>query len=80
LLQYCGACHDGPKDDSSGGFNDVGDIDAMIFEKLIVPGSRDESRVYQRMLDRSMPPAVIRPQPTSEEIELVGQFIDDLAP
>jgi hypothetical protein len=81
LLRYCGACHDGNELESAAGLGVIGDIDALIEldRELIVPGSKEDSRVYSRMVDGDMPPVAIEsPRPSDEEIELIGQFIDEM--
>jgi hypothetical protein len=79
LLRYCGACHDGNELESAAGLGVIGDIDALIAldRELIVPGSKEDSRIYSRMVAGDMPPVAIEsPRPSDEEIELIGQFID----
>lgn len=78
LDQYCSECHGGP--DPLSDFVAIEDVDAMIDEGTIVPGDRDQSRIYVRMAARTMPPFTGLPQPTFDEIDFIGQFIDDLDP
>jgi hypothetical protein len=75
LRVNCGSCH---IEADLGDFSFADDIDVMIETGLIVPGNRDDSRLYTRMADQSMPPGFERRRPTPDEIELVGTFIDDL--
>lgn len=78
ILQVnCAACHTGP---DAAIFDYVDDLDRMIESDLalIVAGSRIESRIYVRMEAGTMPPFIDGQRPTPEEIELVGQFIDEL--
>jgi len=79
LLYYCGACHDGDPASSAAGIGVIGDIDALIELGfgLIVPGSKEDSTIYARMVNGDMPPVAIEsPRPTDEDIEFIGQFID----
>jgi hypothetical protein len=79
LLRYCGACHDGNELESAAGLGVIGDIDALIAldRELIVPGSKEDSRIYSRMIDGDMPPVAIEyPRPSDEEIAIIGRFID----
>lgn len=80
LIRYCGACHDDAPDRGQGDFNDIADLDRMLERGLIIAGSKEDSAIYTRMLDGSMPPVYVSDSsPTVEEIELVGSFIDALA-
>jgi hypothetical protein len=76
LLQYCGQCHEAPAD--AGGLSVIGDVDELIALALIIPGSKEDSSVYARMVNGTMPPAGYADPPTSEDIEAIGSFIDDL--
>jgi hypothetical protein len=77
LRVNCGLCHIGP--DSSGDLSDIDDISLMIDRGMIVPGNRDDSPLYVRMENQTMPPAFERQQrPTPGQIDLVGLFIDEL--
>lgn len=81
LLYYCGACHDGDSLSSAAGIGVIGDIDALVESELglIIPGSKEDSSIYARMVNGDMPPAAIEsPRPTEEDIEFIGQFIDDM--
>jgi mono/diheme cytochrome c family protein len=79
LLYYCSGCHVG----GSGGvvlpINAIGDISVLIAGGLIVPGDRDRSPVYTRVLDAEMPPANTGvPLMSNRELALLGGFIDML--
>lgn len=77
LLVNCGLCHSGVA--ASGDFGYIDDLDQMIENELIVPGDKEDSRIYERMVNQTMPPAFERQQrPTVGQIELVGYFIDQL--
>jgi hypothetical protein len=77
LIRYCGPCHD--TEQGMGDFNYISDLDLLIESGKIIPGSKEDSMIYARMLAGTMPPAAIVNQPTPEEIGLVGSFIDSLA-
>jgi serine/threonine-protein kinase len=79
ILQLnCGTCHIGAG--SQGDFGYLLDMDELIASEKIVPGSKEDSRIYERMVGGSMPPAAQRviQTPTYSQIELVGKFIDEL--
>jgi len=75
----CGSCH------SNGvAFGDMGfilDANELIASGKIIPGNKEDSQIFVRMQQQSMPPAFIREQrPTFGQIDLVGEFIDSLEP
>jgi serine/threonine-protein kinase len=75
----CGSCH------SNGvAFGDMGfilDANELIKAGKIIPGNKEDSQIFVRMQQQSMPPAFIRDQrPTFGQIDLVGEFIDSLEP
>jgi mono/diheme cytochrome c family protein len=79
LQTNCGTCHVG----SGAGFGDFGyllDIDQLIANEKIVPGNKEDSQLYVRMVAGTMPPAYQRviQTPTYGQIDQVGQFIDEL--
>jgi hypothetical protein len=76
LLEYCGECHQTGLEEGPG-INDITNIDQMIADDMIIPGDRESSRIYARMVGRSMPPLGFA-SPSDEEIEVVGAFIDSL--
>jgi mono/diheme cytochrome c family protein len=80
LLTYCGSCHQASDDPNqpSGGFDDVGSIDAIVERGLIVPSSPQQSYLLLRMQDGSMPPSLVEPRPSAEEIEQLESFIDSM--
>jgi hypothetical protein len=78
LTLNCGNCHIG-----AGGQGDFGyllDMDQLIANSKVVPGNKEDSQLYMRMVGGTMPPAYQRvfQTPTYSQIELVGQFIDEL--
>jgi hypothetical protein len=80
LVSSCGTCHIGVG--AKGDFGYLLDMDQLIANDKMVPGAKRESEIYIRMSDGTMPPADQRPAraPTPSQIEMVGQFIDELTP
>jgi mono/diheme cytochrome c family protein len=78
LETSCGSCHIGAG--AKAGFGYLLEMDQLIASGKVVPGAKGESQIYIRMSDGTMPPADQRPAktPTPSQIELVGQFIDEL--
>ena len=74
----CGNCHIGLG--ASGDFGYLLDMDELITNGKVVPGNKEDSQLYVRMVGGSMPPAYQRviQTPTYGQIEIVGQFIDEL--
>ncbi|HKO91762.1 MAG TPA: c-type cytochrome domain-containing protein [Polyangiaceae bacterium] len=77
LLRYCSGCHTG----GSGGvvlpINAIGDISVLVAGGLIVPGDRDQSEVYRRILDEEMPPPNAElPYMSNRELARLGGYID----
>jgi serine/threonine-protein kinase len=59
----------------------ITDFDSLVKNGKIVPGVKEDSQLYARMLQQSMPPAFQREQrPTFQQIDQVGQWIDELQP
>jgi serine/threonine-protein kinase len=77
LETNCGGCHaNGVK---SGSMDYILDFNALLTNKMIVPGNKEDSRIFVRMQQQSMPPAFMRDQrPTFGQIELIGQWIDEM--
>jgi hypothetical protein len=77
LRVNCSNCHVATS--AFGNLGAVDDIDALIDEGMIVPGHKEDSPLFVRMDNQTMPPAFERVQrPTAGQIELVGLFIDEL--
>jgi mono/diheme cytochrome c family protein len=75
LVEHCAACHEG---EGVSPPEAITDIDQLIEDGDIVPGNREDSPLYARMLSGTMPPAFVVPRVSSEDIERVGAFIDTL--
>lgn len=78
LETNCGTCHIGPG--SQGDFGYLLNIDELITSNKVIPGSKEDSQLYNRMVGGTMPPAAVRviQTPTYGQIELVGKWIDEL--
>ncbi|HTV18961.1 MAG TPA: hypothetical protein VMG12_09830 [Polyangiaceae bacterium] len=78
LESSCGNCHQGLG--AQGNFGYLFDMEQLVAGGKITPGSKEESQIYTRMRDGTMPPADQRParQPSPSQIQQVGQFIDEL--
>jgi hypothetical protein len=77
LETNCGGCHTGSI--GSGGMNYILDFQTLLSSGKIVPGNKEDSQIFVRMQQQSMPPAFMRDQrPTFGQIELVGQWIDEM--
>lgn len=76
LTVNCGTCHIGAG--SQGDFGYLLDINELIATGKMIPGNKEDSRIYARMVEGTMPPAAVRvlQTPTYGQIDLVGQFID----
>jgi hypothetical protein len=77
LETNCGGCHSNGV--ASGGMDYILDFQDLLANKKIVPGNKEDSQLFVRMQQQSMPPAFERVQrPTFGQIDQVGQFIDEL--
>jgi len=78
LQTNCGNCHIGQG--ASGDFGYLLDMEELLASGKIIPGSKEDSRIYARMVEGTMPPAAVRviQTPTYGQIDLVGRFIDEL--
>jgi len=78
LEQNCAKCHQGTK---SGDMDYILNLKQLVLNDKVVPGIKEDSQLYVRMQQQSMPPAFERTQrPTFGQIDQVGQFIDELDP
>jgi hypothetical protein len=78
LEQNCARCHQGTK---SGDMDYILNLKQLVLNDKVVPGIKEDSQLYVRMQQQSMPPAFERTQrPTFGQIDQVGQFIDELPP
>jgi len=78
LEQNCARCHQGTK---SGDMDYILNLKQLVQNDKVIPGIKEDSQLYVRMQQQSMPPAFERTQrPTFGQIDQVGQFIDELDP
>jgi len=78
IEQNCAQCHAGS---ALGGMDYILDLQKLITNGKVVPGNKEDSQLFVRMQQQSMPPAYIRDQrPTYGQIDQVGLFIDELNP
>jgi hypothetical protein len=78
LRVNCSQCHVGQG--AQGDFGYLFDMEQLIANDKVVPGSKEDSQLYTRMVGGTMPPAYQRvfQTPTYGQIDIVGQFIDEL--
>jgi len=78
LQTNCGTCHIGQGAQADFGY--LLDMDQLIANRKIIPGNKEDSQLYVRMVAGTMPPAAVRviQTPTYGQIDQVGQFIDEL--
>jgi mono/diheme cytochrome c family protein len=79
LAANCGYCH-GPAltpQQAAAGLNYINDIDRLVEVGLIVPLNSGASRVFQVMLDGSMPPAASGYSMTDADIAIIANYIDN---
>jgi hypothetical protein len=77
LRVNCGNCHTGAG--ASGDMGYILKLDELIKNGKVVPGNKEDSQIFVRMQQQTMPPAFEQKQrPTYGQIDLVGKFIDEL--
>jgi hypothetical protein len=77
LRVNCGSCHTGAG--ASGDMGYILKLDELIKNGKVVPGNKEDSQIFVRMQQQTMPPAFQQKQrPTYSQIDLVGKFIDEL--
>ncbi len=72
----CGGCHSNGVE--LGGVGAILDFQSLVDSGKLVMGERENSSLYTRMKAGTMPPASSTQRPGAGDIDLVGQFIDDL--
>jgi mono/diheme cytochrome c family protein len=78
LETNCAQCHYGTK---SGDMDYILNLNELVKNDKVIPGKKEDSQIFVRMQQGSMPPAFQRTQrPTFGQIDQVGQFIDELDP
>lgn len=78
LQTNCGTCHIGVG--AQGDFGYLLDMEQLVSNEMIIPGNKEDSRIYARMVAGTMPPAYQRviQTPTYGQMDQVGLFIDEL--
>ena len=77
LEANCSGCHANGL--ASGGMDYILDAGELLRSGKIVPGNKEDSQLFVRMQQQSMPPAFMRDQrPTFGQIEQVGLWIDQM--
>ncbi|MBY0525632.1 MAG: WD40 repeat domain-containing protein [Gemmataceae bacterium] len=79
LKTHCQRCH-GSDGKAKGGFDYVLQRDRLVARGKVVPGSPNESELYQRVRDGDMPPRDVKQRLTKDETALLQQWIDAGAP
>lgn len=74
LKVTCGGCH-GPDSKGEGGIDYITDLTALVSNKKIVPEKPEESRLYARTSEDSMPPPAVDPRLTPAQVETIRQWI-----
>ena len=75
LTVTCGGCH-GPDSKGEGGINYITDLTALVSNNKVVPENPDESRLYARTSENTMPPpSVTDPRLTPAQVETIRQWI-----
>lgn len=75
LETNCAGCH-GPGSTGQGGMDYITSLTALIAKKKVIPGDPEGSSLFTRMNTQQMPPAGVQPRPTTDQIEVVRQWID----
>jgi mono/diheme cytochrome c family protein len=76
LMRNCGSCH-GRVDATGLPINDIVDLELQVAAGFIVPGDRDLSALYTRILDGDMPPAdATVPSVSNWDLARLGGYID----
>jgi mono/diheme cytochrome c family protein len=77
LLRNCGSCHGDAQTQAVLAVNDIANIEVLVAAGLIVPGDRDRSPVYTRIVGGAMPPRDAGLPPVSDrDLARLGGFID----
>jgi mono/diheme cytochrome c family protein len=79
LKTHCYRCH-GQEGAVEGGLNYVADLGKLVGRKKVVPGNADESRLFKRMADGTMPPPDEQPRPSEADLAAVRAWIAAGAP
>jgi len=75
LKTHCYRCH-GEAGAVEGGFNYVADLDRLVNRKKVLPGKAEESSVYKRIANGSMPPPDVKSRMSDADKAVLKQWID----
>jgi hypothetical protein len=79
LEKHCAPCHQAPANQAN--FSFCLDVDALARavsstgKRFLVPGFPEQSRMFERVANREMPPAIVTQRPTQEEIAVLRGWI-----
>ena len=79
LRANCYRCH-GEEGAVEGGFNYILDSARLVTRKKIVPGKAEDSPIFKRIANGSMPPQEVKQRPSDEEKAILKKWIDAGAP
>jgi WD40 repeat protein/cytochrome c553 len=79
LRTHCYRCH-GQDGSVEGGVNYITDLGKLLARKKIVPGKPEESRLWRRLEDGTMPPPEEHPRPSAQDLAIIRRWITQGAP
>lgn len=79
LKTHCYRCH-GQDGVVEGGVNYIIDLGKLVARKKVIAGKPEESRLWRRMEEGTMPPPDEQPRPSAEELATVRRWITLGAP
>ncbi len=79
LKTHCYKCH-GEAGAVEGGMNYISDLDRLVSRKRVIPGKAEESPVFKRILNGSMPPPDVTARVSDSDKAILKQWIDAGAP
>lgn len=79
LKAHCYRCH-GEAGAVEGGFNFVADLDRLVARKRVIPGKAEDSPIYKRIANGTMPPPDVKTRVADADKAILKQWIDAGAP
>src|SRR5439155_9186854 len=79
LKANCYRCH-GQDGAVEGGMNYVLDLKTLLARKKVVPGSPENSPLYNKVANGKMPPPDEKPRPSAADLTVLKQWIEAGAP
>lgn len=79
LRRNCLTCH-GEQGSDKGGIDFILDREALVDNEFLNPGNADESRLFEVVSSKEMPPPGKKPRPSGAETEALKKWIDAGAP